>query len=179
MLGVEASITPARWISANWGWSLNLTARPRVHPSSNDLRRPKYLEPARAVVASHNDKINGDVWPKTFRFQQVSTPSLYTDRRFSSNQFLSNVKKTAKDAEWRRSLFLCSLLPVLIYMRIFTLRDFTWLPAWKYVTICNISSLRTAMFFQSKKYIFHTEHMRWRLRWHEWRFSPQFLLQEC
>ena len=59
-------------------------------------------------------------------------------------------------------------------MRVFTLRGFTWLPAWKYVTMCNISSLWVATFFPVKKYILHAEHMRWRLHWGEWRFSPQF-----
>ena len=56
-----------------------------------------------------------------------------------------------KDSEWRRSLFLCSFLPAHICIHIFTLRSFTWLPAWRYVTICDISSLRTAMFFPVKK----------------------------
>ena len=46
--------------------------------------------------------------------------------------------------------FLCSFLPSLICMCVFTLHGFTWLLAWKYVTICNISSLRAAIFFQSK-----------------------------
>ena len=42
------SITPARWISLNWGWSPNLTARPRAHLSLSGLRRlngpANYLE---------------------------------------------------------------------------------------------------------------------------------------
>ena len=36
-------------------------------------------------------------------------------------------------------------------MRVFTLRGFTWLLAWKYMIICNISSLRAAMFFSGQK----------------------------
>ena len=36
-------------------------------------------------------------------------------------------------------------------MHIFTLHGFMWLLAWKYMTICNISSLRTAMFFLVKE----------------------------
>ena len=39
---------------------------------------------------------------KPLRIQQVSSSFLYTDRRFSSNGFVSN----AKNAKWRRSLFL-------------------------------------------------------------------------
>ena len=55
-----------------------------------------------------------------------------------------------KDSEWWCSLFLCSFLPALIYMRIFALRGFMWLLAWRYVTIFDISLFRVAMFFSQK-----------------------------
>ena len=72
-----------------------------------------------------------------------------TDRHFSSNQSVSNAG--AKNPEGRCLLFLCSFLPALICMRIFTLRGFTWLPTWKCMTICNKSLLRAAMFFFSSQ----------------------------
>ena len=109
--------------------------------------------PGRAILTSCNDKINCDVWLKTsFCIWQLSSPSLDTDRCFSSNQFVFDAKN-AKDPEWWRLLFLCSFLPALICMCVFTLRGFTWLLAWKYVTICNTTSLRAAMFFPIKKNI--------------------------
>ena len=87
---------------------------------------------------------------------------------------LINLYPTQKAPSDDIRCFLCSFLPGLICMRIFTLCRFTWLPAWKYVTICYLSSLRTTMFFPLKKYILHTEHMHWRLCWGEWQFSLQF-----
>ena len=63
---------------------------------------------------------------------------------------LINSCPAQKKKQWY-SLFLRSFLPALICMHIFTLRGFTWLLAWKYVTICNISSIRAAMFFFSSQ----------------------------
>ena len=58
-----------------------------------------------------------------------------------------------KDTKWQHSLFLCSFLPAIICMCIFTLHCFKFLSAWKYMAICIISLLRAAMFFPVKKII--------------------------
>ena len=119
-----------------------------------------------SATKNHND------WPKPpFCIQQFSSHCIL--KLTSASPLTNSCSKQKRPRVTNVSLFLCPFLPGLICMSIFTLRGFTWLPAWIYVTICDISSLGAAMPFPVDKKILHAEH----LCWGEWLFSSQFSLQ--
>ena len=107
-------------------------------------------KPGRVVIVSLNcKKLERNDQKPPFCIQQFLFSSCLF--KLTAASPLTNSCPNQKDAEWQHSLFLCHFLPVLICMWIFTLCGFTWLPAWRYVTICDIISLGAAMFFPVKK----------------------------
>ena len=97
-----------------------------------------------SVTTNYND------WPKPpFCIQQFSSRCLF--KLTSASPLTNSCLKQKWTMSDQRSLFLCPFLPAFICMRIFTLRGFTWLSAWRYVTICIMSSPGVAMFFPVEK----------------------------
>ena len=77
-----------------------------------------------------NDKINCNIWPKTpFCIQQLTSPSLYTNRHFSSNQFVSNAKTQKMPSD-----DICIIFLVADHRTISTTLSRIWCIGW---TLCE------------------------------------------
>ena len=128
-------------------------------------------EPGKVVVAS----LNNNNKKKTAMFDQKSPfifnnyPLLRLLKLITASPLINSYPMQTQKKHRVATFFLMFFSAALICMCIFTLCGFTWLLAWKYVTICNISSLKKRIYLARGAYT-----LMFALG--EWQFSPQFSL---